>query len=385
MGSEYIKLPDVIELSRKLVAFNTCNPPGNEAEIARYVGKILSDNGFNVTYHQFKDKKRLHLIAEKGITDTIDPIVFSGHFDTVPIGSEKWSAAPYGGEIINDKLFGRGSSDMKSGVAAFVSSSIEVFKNNPPRSGIRIILTAGEETGCEGATDLVKSSKNLGTASALIVAEPTANVPAIGHKSSLFINAFTKGITAHSSMPHLGDNAIYKAARAINLIENLQFDVEEDSLLGNPTINVGMVNGGKNVNSVPDSAQFSIDIRSTSKLKNSDALRILKSQLGGDIELIPFVNTGIVYTAETDSFVQLVYKICDIEKMDEMFPKSLPYTTDGAILQAHYNNVPTVILGPGQPECAHQTDEFCFIDKIYEAVELYKKIIFEWQNDDRNR
>jgi len=372
-------MPDVVQLTRDLIVFNTCNPPGHEAEIAQYVGAILSDSGFDISYHEFKNNKRLHLIAEKGLTAEVGPIVFSGHFDTVPVGSGKWSVDPYGGEIINGRLFGRGSSDMKSGVAACVCASVEVFNENPPRGGIRLIFTAGEETGIEGITDLVNSGHDLGKASAIIVAEPTANMPATGHKSSLFINAFTKGVTAHSSMPHLGENAIYKAAKGINIIQKLKFDVAKDKLLGYPTINVGMIHGGKNVNSVPDSACFTIDIRSTSKLTNSEALKKLASQLGNEIDLVPFVDTGIVYTDEAEDFVQLVYRICMIEKMDQTFPKSVPYTTDAAILQPVYNHVPTVILGPGEPECAHKTDEFCYVDKIRNAVEIYKNIIFQWQ------
>ena len=379
-------MPDVVRLARDLIQFNTCNPPGNEAVIAQYVGHILSDSGFDVTYLKFGDENRLHLIAEKGLTASIHPIVLSGHFDTVPIGAEKWSVDPYGGEVKDGRLFGRGSSDMKSGLAACICASIEAFKEKPPRGGIRLIFTAAEETGIEGITDLVNSGYNMGKASALIIAEPTANIPAIGHKSSLFINAFTKGITAHSSMPHLGENAIYKAAKGITIIEDFKFDVAEDTLLGFPTINVGMIQGGKNVNSVPDSVHFTIDIRSTSRLKNSEALQILSQQLGNEIELVPFVDTGIVYTDEAEEFVQLVDKICQTEKLGRTFPRSLPYTTDGAVLQPVYNNVPTVILGPGEPECAHKTDEFCYIEKIRKAVEIYINILCQWQvEDDRNQ
>lgn len=369
---------DVIKITQDLIRLNTVNPPGNEAIAANYIGNILSNSGLDVKYHSFKDKTRLHVIAEIGITEHYDPLVFTGHFDTVPNGSQQWSYNPLGGKIIDDKIFGRGSSDMKSGLASIVCAVIETIDENVPTCGIRLILTAGEEIGCEGANDLIKSDIDFGKASAIIVGEPTANIPAIAHKGSLYINVTAKGKTAHSSMPQLGSNAIYKAAKAIVKIEQFKFDVEEDKLLGYPTINVGMIQGGKNVNSVPDEVKFTIDVRSTSNLKNSDALQILKKELEDDLIIIPFVDTGIVYNDEDTDFVKIVNKICDVDRFKGNYTKALPYATDGAILQKIYNGVPTMILGPGQPEQAHQTDEFCYTEKIINSVNIYKSIIAKW-------
>jgi len=369
---------DVIKITQDLIRMNTINPPGNEAIAAKFIGKILSNFGFDVKYHSFKNETRLHVIAEIGITEHYDPLVFSGHFDTVPNGSQQWSDNPLSGKIEDGKIFGRGSSDMKSGLASIVCAVIETISEEVPSCGIRLILTAGEEIGCEGANDLMKSKINYGNASAIIIAEPTSNIPAIAHKGALFINVTTTGKTAHSSMPLLGSNAIYKAARAIGKIEVLTFDVEEDRLLGYPTINVGMIQGGKNVNSVPDKTSFTIDIRSTSKLNNSDAIEILKKKLGNEVIISPFVDNGVMYNDEDNDFVKIVNKICEIEKLKGNYAKALPYTTDGAVLQPFYNNVPTIILGPGQPEQAHQTDEFCYTKDIIESVKIYKNIISEW-------
>lgn len=367
---------DVISLTRKLISFNTANPQGNEEGIARFVGALLEKNGFSVYYHKFAIN-RYTLIAEKGLTSLIPPLVMTGHFDTVPVGIKQWTEDPFSGTIKEGKIYGRGSSDMKAGVSAMICASLQAFKESIPNGGIRLIFTAAEEPGCLGAKDLVDSLYNLGNASAIIVGEPTSNVPSIGHKGALYLKVFVSGKTAHSSMPELGDNAIYKAARAITKIENFRFKADLDNLHGFPTINVGMFNGGTNLNSVPDYAEFTIDIRSTSMVSHSDVLERLSNILGEEVMIEKLVDLLPVSSTELSPFVQLVYAACGIELNKGILQKSLPYVTDGAVLQHLYGGVPTVILGPGQPEMAHKMDEFCYTAKIKEAVAIYKNIILK--------
>lgn len=371
-----MKKEDVIALARELIAFNTVNPPGNEGGVAKFVGSLLSGNGFEVEYVPFEEN-RLHVIAEKGCSGKYPPVVFTGHFDTVPLGARDWSVDPFGGEVKEGKLYGRGSSDMKGGLAAMVVAAILAFEEGTPDAGVRLVFTSGEELGCQGAKHLVSTHKNLGNASGIIVGEPTANIPAIGHKGGLYLNLTASGVTAHSSMPHLGDNAIYKVARAITKIENFDFGVEKDTLLGFPTINVGKVFGGMNINSVPDHAGFTIDARTTTKVDHQELLARLEKELGDDVSIEKLVDLHAVSSNENGLFVQMGYSACGISIGDEGFPRSLPYLTDGSVLQSAYNGVPTIILGPGQPEMAHQTDEFCNTAKIEEAVEIYKNIILK--------
>ena len=367
---------NVISLTQKLITFNTINPPGNEMELAKYVGNLLSENGFDVEYILF-EKNRLHVIADKGLSRTEAPIVLSGHLDTVPLGAKQWSVNPMTGEIVDGKIFGRGSSDMKSGIAAIIIAAIQSFEKGSPKGGVRLVITAGEELGCQGAQHLAKTYKKWGKASGLIIAEPTANIPAIGHKGGLYMNVSTAGVTAHSSMPELGINAIYKAAKAISKIENFDFGAEKDSLFGMTTINVGKMSGGMNLNSVPDHAEFTIDVRSTTKINHADIIQKLKTELDDDVNIEILVNLNPVATKETEPFVQLVYDACNIDFTSDEFPKALPYLTDGSVLQQVFDGVPTIILGPGQPEMAHQTDEFCYTQNIEDAVEIYKSIIKE--------
>jgi succinyl-diaminopimelate desuccinylase len=264
---------------------------------------------------------------------------------------------------------------MKSAVAAMTVAAIEATSENSPEGGIRLIFTAGEELGCQGAQQLVKTYKGLGRAGAIIVGEPTANLPCIGHKGDLYLNAVIKGKTAHSSMPGLGENAIYKAARCISRIENFRFEAAKDPLLGFPTINVGMIKGGMNINSVPDHAEFTMDIRSTTMISHQAVLQRLHQELGEDLALETLVDLGPVSTPGSDPLVHLVSDICGLDRQSENRSRALPYLTDGSVLQPYYGGVPTIILGPGEPGMAHRTDEYCFIENIFQAVSIYKNII----------
>lgn len=365
---------DVVNLTKELIAFNTINPPGNEAQVAEFTGNILKGSGFDVGYYEYGHNRK-HLIAEKGVPPSGKPLVFSGHFDVVPLGAREWAKDPFVSSVEGDKLYGRGSSDMKSGLAAIIIAVTEIPDSELPPQGIRLIFTAGEELGCQGAADLVKTCKNLGDAGALIIAEPTGNIPATGHKGAIYINASASGKTAHSSMPHLGINAVYKAAKAVTKIENFSFDVEEDSLLGYPTINVGKFNGGLNLNSVPDHAEFTIDMRTTPSVEHKEIFERLSMELGDDISLVRLVDLPPVSSNSDDDFIQKVFQSCTKEGIDPLARPALPYLTDGSVLQNYYNKVPAIILGPGEPGMAHQTDEYCLISKIEQSVRIFKQII----------
>ena len=367
---------DVISLTKELIRFNTINPPGKEEEIAKYVGAILENSGFSVEFPKY-DEGRLNVIATKGLSKNVDPIVLTGHLDVVPLGAKEWNTDPLQAVIIDDKLYGRGTTDMKAGVAAMIIAAIESFEHEAPNGGVKLIFTANEELGCQGAQHLCDSGYDIGGASAIIVGEPTSNIPYIGHKGGLYITARTTGVTAHSSMPELGDNAIYKAARAITKIENLNFEAEKDDLLGYPTINVGRIDGGLNLNSVPDKAEFTIDVRSTTKLENKVALQVLNEVLGDEVTLKKMVDLNAISTVEDHPFMKLVSKICAFDFEQKDVRKSAPFLTDASVLTPWLNQAPTVILGPGETHMAHQTDEYCYVHKIKEVVRLYKEIIVE--------
>jgi len=366
---------DPVVLTEALLAFDTSNPPGQERLCALYVADILRGGGLEVTVDEFA-AGRANVIAYLSGIESGAPLVLTGHLDTVPVGANQWATNPIGAVRRDGKIFGRGASDMKSGVAAIVTAALEVAANHTMSNGMAVILTAGEEVGCAGAKSLVTRGLHPPRASALLVAEPTSNQPAIAHKGALYMNARTRGVTAHSSMPELGVNAIYKAARAIAKIERYAFS-EKHQLLGTPTINVGMVSGGMNVNSVPDSAAFTMDVRSVPGQTHCDVLKQLRKYLGSEVDIEPFVDMPSVATDPAHDFVRLVLEVTAGIEGKPTNTRVLPFFTDASVLQPALG-CPTVIFGPGEPSMAHQTDEFCYVDKIRKAAEAIVRIACSW-------
>ena len=231
-------------------------------------GGIAGGGGFAVELVPFGEGRAQLLARIGGQADRL-PLGFTGHLDTVPLGAPPWSVDPFAGDIKDGKLYGRGSSDMKSGVAAFVAACITQAGRLAATPGVLLVITAGEETGCTGAAALAATDGAIGAVGALVVAEPTGNKPLVGHKGALWLEAETKGITAHGSMPEKGVNAIYKAARAVAALEVFDFNVARHDVLGGPTLNVGTIQGGINMDSVPDRAAIGIDIRTIPALDHA--------------------------------------------------------------------------------------------------------------------
>src|SRR3954469_4475357 len=369
---------DPIELSRELIAFNTINPPGNELACIAHLEKILSGAGAKTSLQHFAPE-RANLIARIGGAIGKPPLCFTGHVDTVPLGNAPWSVDPFAGEIVDGNMYGRGSTDMKCGVAAFVAAIVNMAGQLEGTAGAVLVITAGEEIGCEGAFHLARAGI-LGPAGAIVVAEPTSNAALVGHKGALWLRLTLKGVTAHGSMPHLGVNAAYKAARALTALENFQFNVAPHPYLGSPTLNVGTVRAGLNVNSVPDLAEIGIDIRSIPGLDHSRIQEHLKAELGEDISLEPIVDVGAVWTDPSTPWINDVYGIVrDVTGEDAgSEPRTAPYFTDASALTPAFGSPPTIILGPGEAAKAHQTDEYCSVERIHAATDIYGKLAARW-------
>jgi len=369
--------PDALELTRQLLRFNTINPPGQERPCAEHLGRLLEGGGFAVAYHAFAEG-RTSLIARLEGTGAKAPLCFTGHIDTVPLGAQPWSKDPFAGEIGDGRLYGRGSSDMKSGVAAFVTAALELARLPRPAAGLVLVITAGEETGCEGAYHLARQEGVLGKAGAVVVGEPTANYPYVGHKGALWLEARSRGVTAHGSMPEKGVNAIYKAARAVAKLEDFGFNLAPHPEMGSPTLNVGTIRGGLNINSVPDETVVGIDIRTIPGQAHRDLQESIRSYLGDDADVSLLIDAQGVWTDPADGWMQEVFGIMDGILGEVPEPRAATYFTDASVLTPAYDGAPTVILGPGEPAMAHQTDEYCMVDRIDQAFEAYKRIAAAW-------
>jgi len=370
---------DAVQLTQKLLEFDTVNPPGAEEACARYLGDLLQSAGFRVEYSTFAPS-RTSLIARIGVPQSKPPLGFTGHLDTVPLGAAPWKKHAFGASLEAGKLYGRGSSDMKSGLSAFVIAAIRLAEQLKSGPGVTMILTADEETGCQGSLRLIQEPELMGRVGALLIGEPTANYPLLGHKGALWFDVITRGVTAHGSMPERGVNAVYGAAEAILKLRDFRFSEPAHPLMGRPTLNVGTVRGGLNINSVPDEAIVGVDVRSVPGQDHSAVLESIRNLLGASAEVRAHTDVGALYTEPAQDWVQHVFDVAAPVLDARPEPRAASYFTDGAVLRDVYRDVPMVVLGPGEPELAHQTDEYCFVDRIEQAALVYHELIASWQS-----
>lgn len=366
-----------VELTRDLIRFKTINPPGDERPCAEFLGRILEGAGFETRYYPMGDN-RANLIARIGGASDKKPLCLSGHVDVVPLGAKDWRVDPFAADMEGDRIYGRGSTDMKGGVAAIVAASVALAPKLHDAPGLVLVITAGEERGCEGANHLASLPGALGEAGAMIVAEPTANQPLIGHKGVLWVEGTAKGVTAHGSMAHQGDNAVYKAARAVTKLEHFRFPPTAPGSVGEPTLSVGWFRGGMNVNSVPDEAKIGLDIRMVEGMSEEAVLAALAELGGADVRFEKLASHPPVWTDPSDAWVESVFSL--MEQINHAPPKPAiaSYFTDACALRAAYGGPPTLIMGPGEPELAHQTDEWCSARRIEEATAAFTEIARGW-------
>ena len=367
---------DAVALTKSLLGFQTVNQPGRERDCAHHAGALLEGWGFRVDYHEYAEG-RTSVVARAGGVDSKRPLCLTGHLDVVALGTRSWSKDPFAGETDGDRLFGRGTSDMKAGVAGILLAAASLKDRFASTPGVVIVLTAGEEGGCVGSLQLAQTQL-LGRAGAMVVGEPTSNYPLVGHKGSIKFHATFRGVSAHGSMPHLGVNAIYKAARALGTLEAFDFGAAPHAVMGAPTLNVGTVEGGNGINMVPDVAKIGVDIRTVPGMDHRALLERLEATLGKDAALDVFSDLPPVWTAPENEWVQRVFEICKPFAGEAPTARAAPYMTDAANLLKVYAGAPTVVLGPGEAQMAHQTDEYCSMERIRQSVAIYEEIIRDW-------
>jgi succinyl-diaminopimelate desuccinylase len=366
---------DPVDLTSRLVRFDTVNPPGHERSCSEFLASMLEQNGFRTQLVSLGES-RASLIARRGQRRG-KPLVLTGHIDVVPLGTRQWSCDPFGGEIARGRVHGRGASDMKSGVAAMVAAAIAEAANVERDMEVVLVLTAGEETGCDGARAIVEA-RLLEPAGALVVGEPTANVPYVGHKGALWLKAIAEGVTAHGSMPERGDNAVYKAARAVSHLEKFEFRHAGHPVLGKPTINVGTFHGGLNINSVPDRAVIEIDLRTVPGIDHAKLRSDIAAHMQEDLRLETLIDLPGVWTAPETPWVERVGRIVAEVLGAAQEIGTATYFSDASVFGPAIGEPPTLILGPGEPQLAHQTDEWCSVERIQQATTIYRRMIVDW-------
>lgn len=307
--------------------------------------------------------------------------------DTVSVGDIPWEHEPFGAEEIDGCIYGRGSADMKGGLAALIMAMIEVAKTGVTLEGDLVFAaTAGEEVDCIGSSTMVKDGV-LNGAGAMIIAEPSSGEIFVTHKGALWLEVISYGKTAHGSMPEQGINAIDNMICFINTLhDKLKFKYEEDSLLGGPTLNVATISGGIQVNVVPDMCKLQIDIRTVPGQNHQEILSDIRTLLT-EIELssnskfeVKVLNDKVAVRNQTgDQFIQLALSTATELFGSEYKEKGVRYCTDASIFVPGLNNdLPVIICGPGEETQAHQPNEYVKTSKYIDSIRLYKEIALRY-------
>lgn len=368
-----------IQFLRELIQIKSVNPPGNELEVAKKIEEHVKTVGLETEIKMVEEQRANILIRLKGKDPNRPRLVFSGHMDTVHVGDEPWQYDPFAAEIVDGKIYGRGSCDMKSGVAGTVEAMMHLKESGfVPEGDIIFAGTMGEELGKIGAQAFV-NHKNLEGAGAMVVAEPTNCEVVNAHKGTLWFEIKTYGKTAHGSMAHEGINAILHMNEVVNKLKQYQFGhAKHHHLLNVPTMNIGKIEGGVGTNMVPDNCRLFVDVRTTPEYLNEQVIQDIKQMLhdleheiaGFRADLHVFNNTLPVYTEQDDPFVTLALDINHELHGTALEEKAANYGTDASIF-APGLGIPIIIYGPGKPELAHQPNEYVEIDQYISSIHFY--------------
>jgi len=370
----------ILRLASSLVRMPSENPPGNEAEVADYLELEMKKLGFKIFRYDFKPGRPNligHLKAGDGRT-----IIFDGHMDTVPAGNpDLWiDKDPFSEEIIEGKLYGRGSADMKSSIAAFISAVKTVLDKSELEGEVLVFLVSDEEASGMGTKDILSRGY---TGDMAVVGEPTGLNVMIAHKGVARWRLATFGKSAHSSSPEKGVNAIYKMVNACLEIKRYSEELrtKKHFLLGSPTLSINMIRGGEKDNVIPDLCEASIERRLIpgEKLEDveSDLINILEGVKERDEEFqyklqrCQYIPPSLI---EPDAeAVQLMKKA--VKEVMGIEPKVLGFNATCEMIHLVNGGVPTVIFGSGKLEQAHRINEYVEVDEIVKAAEIYARLI----------
>ena len=372
-----IQQTEVVGLCQELIRIVSVNPPGDEIRIAEYVGGILSKAGLEVEIIRHSPA-RASLLAVLKSSRQIAPLLYSAHFDTVPLGVEKWSHEPFDAVISDGRIWGRGAADMKGGMAALIVAATELARSGLPLRGDLILaLTAGEEVDSLGATAIASRSQ-LGPVQAVIIPEPSDNDIYIAEKGALWLELSTHGKTAHGAMPELGDNAVLMMVDLIRELQKLQIPFKEHPMLGGFSMSVNTIQGGMKTNVVPDNCVVTVDMRTVPGQRHEAIVEWVKGMIAELSRRNPSFRASVkvtndrlpVETSPDEPAVRLFVDIVEELLGDRPTPKGVRYYTDATALVPAFK-APMIICGPGDPKLAHQPNENIVIEKLVQAVKIY--------------
>lgn len=390
---------DLVQTLSDLVATPSVNPMGRdvsgpeffEYRMTDYLERLFDRLGLPWE-RQTIEPKRDNIIARlDGTIPAADGgplLLLEAHQDTVPV--DGMTIEPWTPVVRDGRIYGRGACDIKGGMTAMLGALSRLAEERP--QGMPTVLmacTVNEEHGYSGALELAQlwqpgaSSIAPRQPDAAIIAEPTNLQVVIAHKGAVRWRCKTHGRAAHSSQPHLGDNAVYKMARVLAALEACAKDVGErvpkHRLCGVATLSVGTIRGGLSVNTVPDVCTIEIDRRLLPGEKAMDAyqqvIEFVRKYPGIDFEIeheAPYLRGEGLGDEHNGALADRLSKV-----VGELFgggeKVGVPYGTNASKIAS--TGIPSVVFGPGSIDQAHTADEWLSIDELSKASEALYQFI----------
>ncbi|MDT6981436.1 ArgE/DapE family deacylase [Levilactobacillus zymae] len=370
-----------IEILQHLIQIPSVN--AHEADVADYLASLFAP------YPQAKVERLTYAPGRDNLVVTIGQATgprlgLSGHMDVVAPGDEAaWSHAPFGGEIVGDQLFGRGASDMKSGLAAIVITLLEFLEQGTPLAGsVRLLATVGEETGEYGAAQLTDAgyADNL---AGLVIAEPSGLDQVVyTARGVIDYKVVSTGKGVHSASPELGINAITNLMKFYNAVGPLMAQhTQTDPVLGGLLHNVDLISGGEQINSIPAHAELMANMRTIPAYPNQmiyDELEGLVAKLNQE----PGVQLDLSYSFPEEAIpgdphaplVQLAKQISDRVCGHDTQVVGSGGANDGAEFLRAKGDFTSIEIGPGS-NTSHQPDEYISIQEYLQAIDFYEALV----------
>ena len=371
-----------IKILKDLIKFKTVSGKSN-ISLIEYCENELKKSGA-ISFKTFNESKTQANLFSTIKTENSDDkgIVLSGHTDVVPAIASEWASDPYEAREEKDKIYGRGTSDMKGFIACALAVA-PLFRSKKLKKPIHFSLTFDEETGCIGAplvlADLKKRNLNF---SACIVGEPTSMKPITSHKGyNEYVTHFT-GLSGHASNPDVGVNAIEYAIEYSNKLLELRDTLKKRNVDKNifippySTLQIGKISGGMGANVIADKCSLEWEVRPINKEDDNFVTKSIddftKEVLLPKIKKIsPKANikkevVGEVIGFNKDDSSEAVNLICNLT--GDNTEGAMSFGTEAGLFQNA--GISTVICGPGSIDQAHTVDEYITYDQIKSCLKM---------------
>ena len=356
-------------LLQGLIQIKSVNPPGNENQIANFIKRFLLKNNIHSELVPLEEGRSSVIAKIEGEEER--NITLCGHIDTVRVKEEDWTKPIFQGLIENGKMYGRGASDMKGGIAALLYAvALLKRKGIVPKKTVQLALTADEEWGYRGAKNLV-SGGYFDLTDFLIIAEPSNLQISTGGKGELWIRAKFYGKSAHGSTPEVGINTIIPGSElVVNVTERYDKIFEAETFWGKTSMNIGQFHGGVQVNIVPNYSEIDFDFRVISEEDKEKAMELVRKsgekiakKYKVEFKQEIFNYHPPIFTSLNNPYVE---KFLQASGMKEAIITK--YCTDGATIIPK-KKIPFIIFGPGDIAQAHQNDEYIELESLYQVVD----------------